>query len=216
MPDTIPPLTTEWRGRERYALTWARQLELHAARRAGHVADTLVLVEHEPVITLGRHGDQAHLLLREDALAARGVDLHHVERGGDVTYHGPGQLVGYPIMHLRERGISVRDYMHGLEEALIRTAAHWGIEAGRIAGLTGVWHAQGKIAALGVAVQGGVSFHGFALNVDPDMSHFQMIVPCGIIGKPVACMAQVSGAALTIADVLPVCERELRSVFGCG
>jgi lipoate-protein ligase B len=212
--DLNTPLVTEWRGRERYLLTWERQLELHAQRRAGQVPDTLVLVEHEPVITLGKHGDQAHLLLREDALAARGVDLHRVERGGDITYHGPGQLVGYPIINMRERGISVRDLMRGLEEALIRTVAEWGISAGRIEGLTGVWHAQGKLAALGVAVQGGVSFHGFALNLDPDLTHFQLIVPCGIVGKPVTSMAQVAGAPISMDDVRPVCDRHLREVFG--
>lgn len=214
MPDSPPQLITEWRGRERYALTWERQLELHTLRRAGQIPDTLVLVEHEPVITLGRHGDAANLLLREDALASRSVDLHRVERGGDITYHGPGQLVGYPILDLRQRGLSVRDLMRGLEEALIRSVAHWGITAGRIAGLTGVWHAQGKLAALGVAVQGGVSFHGFALNVDPDLSHFQFIVPCGIVGKPVTSMAQVLRQPLKLDEVLPVCVQELQQVFG--
>lgn len=214
MPDSSPPLITEWRGRERYAQTWERQLELHTLRRTGQIPDTLVLVEHEPVITLGRHGDPANLLLREESLAQRGVDLHRVERGGDITYHGPGQLVGYPILDLRQRGLSVRDLMRGLEEALIRTVGTWGITAGRIAGLTGVWHDQGKLAALGVAVQGGVSFHGFALNVDPDLSHFQYIVPCGIVGKPVTSMAQVLRQPLKLEEVLPVCVQELQLVFG--
>lgn len=214
MCDSNPQLVTEWRGRERYAQTWQRQLELHALRRAQRVADTLVLVEHEPVITLGRHGDQANLLLPEEDLAARGVDLHHVERGGDITYHGPGQLVGYPILALRQRGLSVRSLMRGLEEALIRAVAQWGIPAYRIEGLTGVWHERGKLAALGVAVQGGVSFHGFALNVDPNLAHFQFIVPCGIVGKPVTSMVQVLQQPLTLEDVYPVCVRELRNVFG--
>lgn len=214
MSDASPQLIIEWRGRERYALTWQRQLELHALRRAGRIADTLVLVEHEPVITLGRHGDQANLLLREEELTARGVDLHRVERGGDITYHGPGQLVGYPILDLRQRGLSVRSLMRGLEEALIRAVAQWGITAGRIEGLTGVWHDLGKLAALGVAVQGGVSFHGFALNVDPDLAHFQLIVPCGIVGKPVTSMAQILQQPLLLDDVYPVCVRELRRVFG--
>jgi lipoate-protein ligase B len=212
--ESNPQLVTEWRGRERYALTWQRQLELHALRRAGQIPDTLVLVEHEPVITLGRHGDPANLLLREEDLAARGVDLHRVERGGDITYHGPGQLVGYPILDLRERGLSVRQLMRGLEEALIRAVAHWGITAGRIEGLTGVWHEQGKLAALGVAVQGGVSFHGFALNIDPDLAHFRLIVPCGIVGKPVTSMAQVLQQPLALDDVRPVCVSELRQFFG--
>lgn len=214
MTETSPQLISEWRGRERYARTWERQLELHALRRAGQIPDTLVLVEHEPVITLGRHGDPANLLLPEEELAVRGVDLHRIERGGDITYHGPGQLVGYPILDLRERGLSVRDLMRGLEEALIRAVACWGITAGRIEGLTGVWHAQGKLAALGVAVQGGVSFHGFALNVDPDLSHFQLIVPCGIVGKPVTSMAHVLRQPLQLSEVYPVCVQELQQQFG--
>lgn len=209
-----PHLATEWRGRERYALTWRRQLELHAARRAGLAPDMLVLVEHEPVVTLGRHGDPAHLLVRPEELARRGVDLHYVERGGDITYHGPGQLVGYPVFALRELGLSVRELMRGLEEALILTLGEWGVAAQRVTGLTGVWHAQGKLAALGVAVQGGVSFHGFALNVDPDLSHFQMIVPCGIAGRPVASMAGVLGAPVSLDEVRPAVERRMRQAFG--
>lgn len=204
----------EWRGRERYALTWRRQLELHAARRAGLAPDTLVLVEHEPVVTLGRSGDPAHLLVRPEELARRGVDLHRVERGGDVTYHGPGQLVGYPVFALRELGLSVRELLRGLEEALILTLAEWEIAAARIEGLAGVWHAQGKLAALGVAVRGGVSFHGFALNVDPDLSHFRMIVPCGITGRPVASMASVLGRPVSLDGVRLAAERRLRQVFG--
>jgi lipoate-protein ligase B len=158
----LPTLALDWRGRERYALTWTRQLELHSQRRQGAIPDTLVLVEHEPVITLGRQGELANLLLSEERLAALGIDFHRVERGGDITYHGPGQLVGYPIWHLRERGLSVRELMRGLEEALIRTLAHYGVAGGRIEGLTGVWVDGAKVAALGVAVQGGVSYHGFA------------------------------------------------------
>ena len=214
MADPSPQLITEWRGRERYARTWERQLELHALRRAQQIPDTLVLVEHEPVITLGRHGDPANLLLPKEQLAVRGVDLHRIERGGDITYHGPGQLVGYPILNLRQRGVSVRDLMRGLEEALIKAMARWGIAAGRIEGLTGVWHEQGKLAAIGVAVQGGVSFHGFALNVDPDLSHFQLIVPCGIVGKPVTSMAHVLRQSLQLDEVYPVCVQELQRQFG--
>ena len=214
MPDTKPELTIDWRGRERYAATWDHQLGLHTARRAGEAPDTLVLVEHEPVITLGRQGDQANLLLNEQLLAQRGVDFHRVERGGDITFHGPGQLVGYPILDLRELGITVRDLMRNLEEALIRTVAEYGIAAGRIPGLTGVWQGDRKLAALGVAVKGGVSFHGFALNVDTDLSYFQLIVPCGITGKEVASISTVTGEVVAIDDVRPKVERNMRDVFG--
>jgi len=207
-------LSIEWRGRERYAATWERQLELHARRCAGSAGDTLVLVEHEPVITLGRQGNAGNLLLSAEQLQTRGVELFRVERGGDITFHGPGQLVGYPVLGLRELGLSVRALMRGLEQALIDTVGEFGIEAGRIEGLTGVWHAEGKLAALGVAVKGGVSFHGFALNVATDLAYFRMIVPCGIAGRPVTSMSRVLGRGLALEDVRPVCERCFRRVFG--
>lgn len=214
MPEAHNKLHIDWRGRERYAVTWDHQLDLHAQRRAGTAGDTLILVEHDPVITLGRQGDQANLLLNEQLLAQKGVDFHRVERGGDITYHGPGQLVGYPVINLRERELTVRDLMRNLEEALIRTVAEYGIEAGRVPGLTGVWQGERKLAALGVAVKGGVSFHGFALNVDTDLSYFQMIVPCGLTGKEVASMSTVGGKAITLDDVRPRVERHMRDVFG--
>jgi lipoate-protein ligase B len=209
-------IQVEWRGRERYAITWEHQLALHARRREGAIGDTLVLVEHEPVITLGRQGDQGNLLLDEDSLKARGVDFHRVERGGDITYHGPGQLVGYPIIDLRARGLSVRGLMRGLEEALIRTVAAYGITAGRIPGLTGVWAGDDKLAALGVAVRGGVSFHGFAFNVCTDLSYYQLIVPCGITDKRVASISTLAGKAVSIDEVRAPVVRQLADVLGYG
>ncbi len=209
-----PALAVEWRGRERYALTWARQLELHDQRRAGAIPDTLVLVEHEPVITLGRQGELSHLLLSEERLAALGIDFHRVERGGDITYHGPGQLVGYPVWNLRERELSVRELLRGLEEALIRVLGCYGIEAGRIEGLTGVWAGGEKVAALGVAVRSGISYHGFAFNVEPNLEHFRLIVPCGITDKPVTSLARLLGRSVDLAEVRAHAERELRGVFG--
>lgn len=214
MDSTASPLAVEWRGRERYADTWARQLELHALRRAGQAPDTLVLVEHEPVVTLGKQGELSHLMVSEALLSARGVDLHRVERGGDITFHGPGQLVGYPILSLTERGLSVRELMRGLEECLIRTVAGYGISAGRIPGLTGVWCADQKVAALGVAVKGGVSFHGFALNVATDLSYFNLIVPCGITDKRVTSISELAGRAVSLDEVRPLAEGHFREVFG--
>lgn len=207
-------LTVEWRGRERYAQTWDHQLKLHAERRQSAIGDRLILVEHEPVITLGRQGDAANLLLSEQALADRGVDFHRVERGGDITFHGPGQLVGYPIIDLRARQLSVHDLMRGLEEALIRTVADYGINAGRQEGLTGVWQGDLKLAALGVAVRGGVSYHGFALNVCTDLDFFSLIVPCGLSDKQVTSIAQLSGRAVTVDDVRPLVARRLATAFG--
>lgn len=207
-------LEVEWRGRERYAATWDYQLEVHGRRRAGELGDRLILVEHEPVITLGRQGQPEHLMASEQALRRAGIDFHQVERGGDITYHGPGQLVGYPIIALRARNLTVRDLMRGLEEALIRTLAGFGISAGRVAGLTGVWRGEDKLAALGVAVRGGVSFHGFALNVEPELSHFGYIVPCGITDRRVSSISRVTGRSVPLAEVIRPCVEHFAAVFG--
>jgi lipoate-protein ligase B len=202
-------LSIEWRGREDYAATWARQLELHAQRAAGEIGDTLVLVEHDDVITLGRHGELAHLLAPAEQLAAQGVELHRIERGGDITYHGPGQLVGYPIVSLRERGLSVHQYVTALEEALIGVAAHFGIDAQRVPGLNGVWVGDDKLAAIGVAIRRGVSYHGFALNVSTDLARFGLIVPCGIVGRGVTSLGTLLARDVTLAEVVPVVKTAL-------
>ena len=190
-------LITEWRGREAFDDTWAYQRARHAARRddPDRTSDRLIFVEHDPVVTLGRHGDLANLPGGEVELAAAGIAFRRIERGGDITYHGPGQLVGYPIIQLRQRGLNLRAYMRGLEEMLIGTLAEFGLPGERIEGLTGVWVDGYKLAAIGIAVQGGVSYHGFALNVNPDLSHFARIVPCGIADRPVGSMALLLSAA---------------------
>jgi lipoate-protein ligase B len=187
-----------FRGRERYSETWALQRELHAQRRRGEIGDSLIFVEHEPVITLGRSGAKSNLLLDAARLAALGIDYFEVERGGDITFHGPGQLVAYPIISLRERGLSLRDYMRGLEDVLIAVAADFGIAADRIRGRTGVWHTAGKLAAIGVAVAGGVTYHGIALNVSTDLSYFAHIVPCGISDASVASLETAGGSPATL------------------
>jgi len=219
--DTARPLlTTEWRGRERFAATWDYQRAVHSARRDDPegTTDRLVFVEHQPVVTLGRSGDMANLPGGEAALAAAGIDFHRIERGGDITYHGPGQLVGYPLIHLRRRGLSLRDFMRGLEEALILAVGEYSLTGERIAGLTGVWVNGRKLAAIGVAVQGGVTFHGFALNVAPDLRHFGYIVPCGIADKPVGSLAQLLAPAPSpsLDEVRGAVERQFRAVFGYG
>jgi lipoate-protein ligase B len=207
-------LAVEWRGRERYSLTWDYQLRQHARRRAGEIGDVLILVEHEPVITLGRHGDMANLLIGEGMLKERGVEFHRVERGGDITYHGPGQLVGYPIIDLKARGITVRQLMRGLEEALIRTLADCGISAERQPGLTGVWRGSEKLASLGVAVKNGISYHGFALNVSTDLSYFELIVPCGITDKRITSASLAGGRALAVDELRQPVAAHLADVFG--
>jgi lipoyl(octanoyl) transferase len=207
------PLAVEQRGRESYRATWARQLELHRLRKAGGIPDTLILVEHKHVITLGRQGDRANLIAPEAELAADGIELVRVERGGDITYHGPGQLVGYPIVSLRERGLSVHAFVGLIESALIELAATYGIAARRAPGLTGVWvdTARGpeKLAAIGIAVQGGVSYHGFALNVGTDLTQFRRIVPCGITGLGICSLETLIGAHVQ----LDLVSESLKRVF---
>ncbi len=167
-------------GREPYEYAWELQHRLVKARQGGHRDDVLVLLEHEPVITVGRAGDASHILASEDELREAGITVYKVERGGDVTYHGPGQLVGYPILSLEAHHLGVSDYMHGLEEVLVRTLCDFGLPAHRRADTIGVWVGGGKIAALGARVERGVTYHGFALNVAPNLEHFALIVPCGL------------------------------------
>lgn len=171
--------TADW-GRTPYREAWERQLRLVDELKAGTAPDTLVLTEHEPVYTIGaRLGAESNLVWPEDILREKGIEVVKTNRGGDITYHGPGQIVGYPILNLRqERDLHV--YLRNLEEVLIRTVAHFGLSAQRREGKTGIWIEDRKIAAIGVALKSWITYHGFALNVDPDLNHFSGIIPCGI------------------------------------
>lgn len=186
-----------------YADAWALQRELVAARQAARVPDVVLLVEHPPVITIGRAGRSANILVPRTLLAAQGFEVFEVERGGDVTYHGPGQLVGYPIIDLRALEEDVVRYVRSLEGALIGTLGQFGISAGRARGYPGVWTGDAKIAAIGVAVKHRVTMHGFALNVAPNLDHFAVINPCGL-AKPVTSMARVLGRTVSLTEVQPV------------
>ncbi len=177
------------------------QQALVERRRLDQVGDLALLLEHTPVITLGRRADPAHILASPEALAEQGIAVHQVERGGDVTYHGPGQLVAYPILRLRDHGLGASDYMHLLEEVVIATLADYGIAAGRRAGYIGVWVGHDKLCALGVRVMRGVTMHGLALNVAPNMAHWAAIVPCGIRDGGVGSMAGLLGEAPPMAEV---------------
>jgi len=170
------------------------------ARRAGLAPDTLILLEHPHTYTIGRSGTRDHVYLTDGELAARGITCLDVDRGGDVTYHGPGQLVGYPILGLGSRP-DVGWYLRSLEACLIDVLADFGIQAGRLDGYTGVWIADRKIAAIGVKVSQGVTTHGFALNVTTDLSLFTHILPCGIADKGVTSMAVELGRAPAMTDV---------------
>ncbi len=199
-----------WCGRIPYADAYAHQLMACECKRRGMEEDVLLLLEHPPVVTMGRSADKAHLLADASALEKRGVELHETDRGGDVTFHGPGQLVGYPIVSLRKVERDVRAYMRRLEESLIRLLAVYNIPCERDTGYTGVWTDSGKIAAMGVHISRWITRHGFALNVNTDLSFFDMIVPCGIVGKGVTSMQKLRQCNF---DVQSVAERYIQE-FG--
>jgi lipoyl(octanoyl) transferase len=200
-------------GRLPYREAWDVQLATHAAVAEGREPPTLLLVEHPPVITFGRKGGREHLLEGEDVLRARGFDLFDVERGGDVTYHGPGQLVGYPIFPVGRR---VRDFLRGLEGALVRVLADFGVAGAGSPGYAGVWVGDEKVVAIGVAVKRNVAFHGFAMNVHTDLSHFATIVPCGIADRGVTSLSRLIGRPVTLAEVRPHVVEAFRAEFGLG
>ena len=197
-----------------YGLAWELQRELVARRRAGRLPDTLLLLEHPPTYTVGRSGSVAHVLLDEAERRRLGIELFEVDRGGDATYHGPGQVVGYPIIDLRQRGGDVHRYLREVEEMLLRTLADLGIEGGRDGRYTGVWTAAGKVAQIGVKVSGGVTSHGFALNVDTIPEHWAGIVPCGVAERPVASIAALLGRAPDMAEVRRRLAAHASAVFG--
>ena len=195
-------------GRIDYGRALEVQRGLVARRKAGEVCDQLLLLEHPHVITMGRNGHAENLLAGREVLERAGISFYPTDRGGDITYHGPGQLVGYPILDLREWKRDVGAYVRAVEQVLIDTLGDYGIDAGRIAGLTGVWAPGGKVAAIGVHISRWVTSHGFALNVNTDLSYFQYIVPCGLT-KPVTSMERL-GAHTTLDEV----SRKLAGHFG--
>jgi lipoate-protein ligase B len=197
-------LWTAHLGRRPYGEALDLQRELARARISGELAqDVLLLVEHPPVVTLGRSAKERHLVLARGALAARGIEVHEVERGGDVTFHGPGQLVGYPIVDLRRHKRDLHWYLRQLEEGLIRAVGRYGIVAERNPPYTGVWTSGRKLASIGVHARDWVTWHGFALNVTTDLSFFDLIVPCGIQEVTMTSLERELGAGATpaLADV---------------
>jgi lipoyl(octanoyl) transferase len=186
-----------------YTEALALQRSLVEERRAGRIGDTLLLLEHPHVLTLGVRGDggRSHVLATDEALASRGIEIHETGRGGDITYHGPGQIVGYPIVDLNPDRRDVHRYVRDLETVLIRTAADYGVEAGRIEGLTGVWVGDEKLAAIGVRIARWITSHGFALNVSTDLDQFNLIVPCGIADRGVTSLARLLGRPIDMAEV---------------
>jgi lipoyl(octanoyl) transferase len=193
------PIDGQWLGRIGYREAWALQKELVDARASSAIGDRLLLLEHDAVLTLGRQADESHVLAAPSELRRRSIELIRVERGGEVTYHGPGQLVGYPIMRLGDRGILVRPLVAALEAAMIETCAQLGVDAFRRDGHPGCW-VEGragatprKIGALGLRIERGVSYHGIALNIDPDLRDFDLIDPCGMPGLVSTSIAEELG-----------------------
>jgi lipoyl(octanoyl) transferase len=198
-----------------YADALALQRQLVEERRAGRVGDLLLLLQHPPVITLGVKGDggRSNVLAADETLAELGVEISETGRGGDVTYHGPGQIVGYPILDLKPDRCDVHRYVRDLEEVMIRVCADYGIAAGRIAGLTGAWIADEKVGAIGVRISRWITSHGFAFNVSTNLADFQLIVPCGIADHGVTSLEKATGRALSIPDVEDHLARHFLSVF---
>jgi lipoyl(octanoyl) transferase len=182
--------------------------------RAGEGDEQLLLLEHPHVFTLGRAADSSNILADAAQLVAYAIEVHETGRGGDVTYHGPGQLVGYPIVNLKPDRCDVHRYVRDIEEVLIRTVGEYGVTGGRIKGLTGVWVGDEKVAAIGVRIARWVTSHGFALNVNTDLRYFRMIVPCGISDKGVTSLARLTGRALDLREVAAVVTRHFGEVFG--
>ena len=196
-----------------YETAWRWQVDTAVSVRAG-APDTLALLQHPPVYTFGRRVRAEHLLLSEERLAARGAAVVETNRGGDITFHGPGQVVGYAILNLRRLGLGPVDYVCRLEEALIGVLARAGITGYRVRGRPGVWTDGGKIAAIGVRLEGGVTLHGFALNVHTDLSYFDAIVPCGLEGTSVTSMSRLLSAPPRLVDVEHAIVEEFARVLG--
>ncbi len=196
-----PPLFTVLRpGRTAYLDALALQREVHERRKAGLCDDTLILTEHEPVLTLGRGADRRHILADGAHLSSLGIDVVSVERGGDVTYHGPGQLVAYPIVDLNGFGRDIHAYVRALEESAIRLLDAYRVRGERRPGTPGVWVGAAKIASVGVFVSRWVTLHGIAINVDPDLSHFGLIHPCGLVGVQMTSLSGELGHPVALAE----------------
>ena len=195
-----------WLGTVEYLHARAMQEELVNQVHDGLSPNTLLLLEHPHVYTCGRLSRDEHLLTPNEELASLGVPVHETDRGGQITYHGPGQLVGYPIINLRQLGIGPLQYVRTLEQVIVDTLAHFNIPTYTEPGLTGVWTPGGKIAAIGVKISRGIAFHGFALNVSTDLAYYRHIVPCGITDRPVTSIAAIAGAKVagmeTVRDTL--------------
>jgi lipoyl(octanoyl) transferase len=208
------PLLVSDIGRTNYADAWKLQQQIHLLRQSAALEDILLLTEHEHVYTFGKGSDNNHLLASDEELKADGMEVYHIDRGGDVTYHGPGQLVGYPILDLNNYFLDVHRYLRSIEEVIIQALAKFGILAGREKEMTGVWVQGEKIAALGVKISRWVTMHGFALNVNTDLTKFNRIIPCGIFHKGVTSMQRILNKEVSIQSVQKELVQSFVNIFG--
>jgi lipoyl(octanoyl) transferase len=198
-----------------YGEALALQRALVDDRRAGRVGDLLLFAEHPHVLTLGVRGDggRSHIVATAEALAEQGIEVHEAGRGGDITYHGPGQIVGYPIIDLKPDRCDVHRYVRDLEEVLIRTAADYDVEAGRVEGLTGVWVGRDKLAAIGVRIARWITSHGFAFNVSTNLDYFDLIVPCGLADRGVTSLERLLSRKIDELETQETIARHFTTVF---
>ncbi|RKY48655.1 MAG: hypothetical protein DRP86_06255, partial [Candidatus Neomarinimicrobiota bacterium] len=205
-------------GSVEYGKAWEAQKRIHSLRRNDKIGDTLILLEHSHVYTIGRHGDRSNILFDDETLKAKGISVYEIDRGGDVTYHGPGQLVGYPIFHYKNLGFSTRRFVHSIEEVVIITLGRFGLTAKRDPLYPGVWIGSNKICAIGLRVIDGVSMHGFALNLQTDPAYFGGIIACGIQDRGVTSLKmEMEKQGRPLSDqktVISQLTNTFKSVFG--
>jgi len=197
-------------GLTEYSEAWQLQKLIWQLRREGSIPDVLLLTEHKHTYTLGKSADDNHLLATEDELRAENIGVYHIDRGGDITYHGPGQLVGYPILDLNNYYLDVHRYLRDLEEVIIRTLRDYGVKGRRIEGYTGVWVGNEKIAAIGIKISRWVTMHGFAFNINNDLSYFDRIIPCGIFHKGITSLEQLLNHKVDMKEM----QDKLTTYFG--
>jgi lipoate-protein ligase B len=200
-------------GIKEYKEVWDMQKAIHQRRVENITGNTLILVEHKPVITMGKSGKHSNLLCAADFMRDKGVQYYEIERGGDVTFHGPGQLVGYPIFNVKDGLAGVRPFINGIEESIISTLQDFGIEGYRKEKMIGVWTDEGKVCSIGIAVKRWVSFHGFALNVNTDLTYFDLIVPCGLKNIEMTSMQQILGRKVSMDEVKQSTVQNFRKIF---
>ncbi|WP_248662752.1 lipoyl(octanoyl) transferase LipB [Fuchsiella alkaliacetigena] len=200
-------------GKKDYQQTYQLQLELVKKRANNEITDTLLLVEHPPVFTIGRSGSRDNITVSQAALKEVGISVYETNRGGDITYHGPGQLVGYPILNLKEHQQDLHWLLRNYEEVFIRVLKDLGIKAKRIEELTGVWVGEKKITAIGIGVKHWVTYHGFAFNIAPNLEHFNYIIPCGIVDKGVTSLKELLAAEIKREEIIKLVIKQFIEVF---